>query len=100
MPWRGEDERRRAAGMDGYLSKPVEPAAPARAPCSAGCAMPATTPPAIDRAVLDPRLQDDEAARRDLLAKFSRSALESRHDIETAMAAGDLARAARRRRID
>ena len=40
--------------------------------------------------MLDPWLQGDEVARRDLLTKFSRSASESRHDIETAMAAGDL----------
>ena len=86
----GEDERCRAAGMDGYLSKPVS-LPRLRATLQRWLHGAGDDAPAIDRAVLEPWLQGDEAARRDLLAKFSRSASESRHDIETAMAAGDLA---------
>ncbi len=85
----GEDERCRAAGMDGYLSKPVT-LARLRATLQRwlnGAQAPA---PAIDRATLDTWLEDDEAARRNLLRKFGMSTSESRHDIETAMAAGDL----------
>jgi DNA-binding response OmpR family regulator len=85
----GEDERCRAAGMDGYLSKPVG-LPRLRATLQRWLRDADDAAPAIDRTVLDPWLQDDEAARRDLLAKFSFSASESRHDIETAMAAGDL----------
>jgi signal transduction histidine kinase/DNA-binding response OmpR family regulator len=86
----GEDERCRAAGMDGYLAKPVS-LPRLRATLQRWLRDAGDNAPAIDRAVLDPWLQDDEAARRDLLAKFSRSASDSRHDIEMAMAAGDLA---------
>jgi len=86
----GEDERCRAAGMDGYLSKPVS-LQRLRATLQRWLRGAGSDAPAIDRAVLDPWLQGDETARRDLLAKFSGSATESRHDIETAMAAGDLA---------
>jgi signal transduction histidine kinase/CheY-like chemotaxis protein/HPt (histidine-containing phosphotransfer) domain-containing protein len=86
----GEDERCRAAGMDGYLSKPVG-LPRLRATLQRWLRGAGDDAPAIDPAVLDPWMQGDEAARRDLLAKFSRSASESRHDIETAMAAGDLA---------
>jgi len=85
----GEDERCRAAGMDGYLAKPVS-LPRLRATLQRWLRNAGDDVPAIDRAVLDPWLNDDEGARRDLLAKFSRSASESRHDIETAMAAGDL----------
>ncbi|SEP08079.1 Signal transduction histidine kinase [Rhodospirillales bacterium URHD0017] len=86
----GEDVRCRAAGMDGYLSKPVG-LPRLRATLQRWLRGADDAVPAIDSAVLDPWMQGDEAARRDLLAKFSRSATESRHDIETAMAAGDLA---------
>jgi CheY-like chemotaxis protein/HPt (histidine-containing phosphotransfer) domain-containing protein len=86
----GEDERCRAAGMDGYLSKPVG-LARLRATLQRWQRSSDGTAPAIDPTVLDPWLQGDVAARRDLLRKFSLSASESRHDIETAMAAGDLA---------
>ena len=86
----GEDERCRAAGMDGYLSKPVG-LPRLRATLQRWLRGGGDAAAAIDRAVLDPWLQGDEAARRDLLLKFSRSTSESRRDIETAMAAGDLA---------
>ncbi|WP_395711086.1 ATP-binding protein [Reyranella sp.] len=86
----GEDERCRAAGMDGYLSKPVSRAR-LRATLQRWLHGDNAPTPAIDRTVLDPWIGDDEAARRDLLDKFGLSAAESRRDIETAMAAGDLA---------
>jgi CheY-like chemotaxis protein len=86
----GEDERCRAAGMDGWLAKPVSRAR-LRATLQRWLQGEDAIAPAIDRAVLDPWLQDDEAARRDVLARFGLSASESRRDIETAMAAGDLA---------
>jgi signal transduction histidine kinase/DNA-binding response OmpR family regulator len=86
----GEDERCRAAGMDGYLSKPVSRGR-LRATLQRWLHGDNATSPAIDRTVLDPWIGGDEAARRDLLDKFRFSAAESRRDIETAMAAGDLA---------
>ncbi|TAJ38663.1 MAG: response regulator [Reyranella sp.] len=85
----GEDERCRAAGMDGYLSKPVS-LARLRATLQRWLHGDAGAKPAIDRSVLDPWIADDEAARRDLLRKFSATAIESRRDIEAAMTAGDL----------
>jgi CheY-like chemotaxis protein/HPt (histidine-containing phosphotransfer) domain-containing protein len=85
----GEDERCRGAGMDGYLSKPVSRAR-LRATLQRWLGADDTISPAIDRAVLDPWTQDDEARRRDVLQKFGLSASESRRDIEVAMAAGDL----------
>ena len=85
----GEDERCRAAGMDGYLSKPVS-LARLRATLQRWLRGEAGVRPAIDRAVLDPWIQDDEAARIDLLRKFAATAIESRRDIEAAMTAGDL----------
>ena len=86
----GEDERCRAAGMDGYLSKPVS-LARLRATLQRWLQDVEGAAPAIDPSVLDPWLQDDTAARHDLLRKFGLSASESGRDIETAMAAGDLA---------
>ncbi|MDP2378484.1 PAS-domain containing protein [Reyranella sp.] len=85
----GEDERCRTAGMDGYLSKPVS-LARLRATLQRWLRGEAAAQPAIDRSVLDPWIAGDEAARRDLLAKFSATAVESRRDIEAAMTAGDL----------
>jgi signal transduction histidine kinase/DNA-binding response OmpR family regulator len=85
----GEDERCRAAGMDGYLSKPVS-LARLRATLQRWVHEHERDQPAIDRSALDPWMQDDEAARRDLLRKFSASAIDSRRDIEAAMTAGDL----------
>jgi signal transduction histidine kinase/PAS domain-containing protein/DNA-binding response OmpR family regulator len=86
----GEDERCREAGMDGYLAKPVS-LPRLRATLQRWLREEAATAPAIDPAVLEPWLQGDEAARRDLLRKFSLSATDSRRDIEAAMTAGDLA---------
>jgi CheY-like chemotaxis protein/HPt (histidine-containing phosphotransfer) domain-containing protein len=86
----GEDERCREAGMDGYLAKPVS-LPRLRATLQRWLRGGDATAPAIDPTVLEPWLQGDEVARRDLLRKFSLSASDSRRDIETAMAAGDLA---------
>ena len=85
----GEDERCRAAGMDGYLSKPVS-LARLKATLQRWLRDDGDHRPAIDRSVLDPWIADDEAARRELLQKFSQTALESHQQIETAMMAGDL----------
>ena len=85
----GEDERCRAAGLDGYLSKPVS-LTRLRATLQRWLQDTATALPAIDRSVLDPWIGDDEAARRDLLRKFAAPALESRQDVEAAMTEGDL----------
>jgi signal transduction histidine kinase/DNA-binding response OmpR family regulator/PAS domain-containing protein len=86
----GEDERCRAAGMDGYLSKPVS-LARLRATLQRWLQGGDGAATAIDPSVLDPWLQSDAQARHDLLRKFGLSASESGRDIETAMAAGDLA---------
>ncbi|MGQ0582942.1 MAG: ATP-binding protein [Reyranella sp.] len=85
----GEDERCRAAGMDGYLSKPVS-LDRLRATLQRWLRGETGAKPAIDRSVLDPWIADDEVARRDLLRKFSATATLSRRDIEAAMTAGDL----------
>ena len=85
----GEDERCRAAGMDGYLSKPVS-LARLRATLQRWLQGGDGAAPAIDPSVLDPWLPSDAAARQQLLRKFGLSASESGRDIETAMAAGDL----------
>ncbi|MBI3197625.1 MAG: Hpt domain-containing protein [Rhodospirillales bacterium] len=75
--------------MDGYLSKPVS-LARLRATLQRWLRGEAGVQPVIDRSVLDPWIQDDESARRDLLRKFCTTAVESRRDIEAAMTAGDL----------
>ena len=85
----GEDERCRAAGMDGYLSKPVS-LARLRATLQRWLQDVDGAAPAIDPSVLDPWLQSDAEARQNLLRKFGLTASESGRDIETAMAAGDL----------
>jgi len=102
----GEEERCKAAGMDDYLSKPVgldglRQVLKRWLPDKKEIQMPASTSaktkttindtPAIDPSVLDPWVENDDAARRSILQRFSETVSASSHDIEQAMACGDLA---------
>ncbi|HYC65372.1 MAG TPA: PAS-domain containing protein, partial [Reyranellaceae bacterium] len=86
----GEDERCRAAGMDGYLAKPVS-LTRLRATLQRWLRGSSAIRPAIDRTVLDPWVANDERARLDLLRRFAESTVDARRDIEKAMAANNLA---------
>jgi PAS domain S-box-containing protein len=86
----GEDERCRAGGMDAYLSKPVS-LDRLRAVLERWFKSETPEAPVIDRSVLDPWVEDDEAERRSLLKRFALSTEGARRDIEAAMADNNLA---------
>ena len=92
----GEDERCRAAGMDGYLPKPVvldqlravvERWLPDSKPESAD-------PDVLDTDQLDVWAGGDSAVVRDLLATFEGELGDTERDIDSSLGAGDLARVA------
>ena len=89
----GEEEHCLEAGMDAYLSKPL---GIARLSATLGrwiALVPRAAPagPAFDRAMLRTWLGDDEATMRSLLQEFLAGARDNAREIETALAASDMA---------
>jgi PAS domain S-box-containing protein len=101
---KGEEERAIAAGMDGYIAKPVnidrlratlERWLPMHGGADKGAAAEGpSADAAIDRSVLAGWLGDDTAAIDGLFARFRETAVEGERDIEAAARSGDLARLA------
>ncbi|MGE3650640.1 MAG: PAS-domain containing protein, partial [Reyranellaceae bacterium] len=104
---KGEDERCRAAGMDGYLAKPVETE---RLRAVIERWLPAVDGPASDPETVSDAAIDDAAIldrnvlrswsggdldfERDLFATFERDLEQTERSIDAAMQGGDLARVA------
>jgi PAS domain S-box-containing protein len=101
---KGEEERCIAAGMDAYISKPVnidrlrttlERWLPIHGGQDGGHAAEGPRPgAAIDRSVLAAWLGDDAAAINSLFKRFRETAIESERDIEAAARSGNLAKLA------
>jgi len=101
---RGEASRARAAGIDEYLTKPIQlhllraaiekwlppPSAPVAAPAVSPAAPPAATPPLVDVAVLKRLVGDDPATVREFLAQFLEVSGRVGGELREAFAVGDL----------
>jgi len=101
---KGEEDRALAAGMDGYIAKPVnidrlratlERWLPLHGGAETSAAAEgAATGAAIDRSVLTAWLGNDTVALESVFARFRETAVEGERDIEAAARSNDLARLA------